>query len=61
MRQFYKMHGKDINKKIKMQKLKHIKYIKLSPILSEIVPSSVESPFYRTSPALRRLEDFRFC
>ena len=32
-----------------MQKLKHIKYTKLSPILSETVPSPVESPFCRTS------------
>ena len=41
------MHGKNINK-IKMQKLKHIKYTKLSPIMSETVPSPVESPFCRT-------------
>jgi hypothetical protein len=32
-----------------MQKLKHIKYTKLSPILSETVPSPVESPYCRTS------------
>jgi hypothetical protein len=32
-----------------MQKLKHIKYTKLSPILLETVPSLVESPFCRTS------------
>jgi hypothetical protein len=32
-----------------MQKLKHIKYTKLSPILLETVPSPVESPFCRTS------------
>ena len=31
-----------------MQKLKHIKYAKLSPIMSETVPSPVESPFCRT-------------
>ena len=31
-----------------MQKLKHIKYTKLSPIMSETVPSPVESPFCRT-------------
>jgi len=30
-----------------MQKLKHIKYTKLSPILLETVPSPVESPFCR--------------
>jgi hypothetical protein len=44
-----------------MQKLKHIKYTKLSPILSETVPSLVESPFCRTSPARRRLGDSSFC
>ena len=32
-----------------MQKLKHIKYTKLSPILSETVPSPAESPFCPTS------------
>jgi len=32
-----------------MQKLKHIKYTKLSSILSETVPSLVESPFCHTS------------
>jgi hypothetical protein len=32
-----------------MQKLKQIKYTKLSPILLETVPSPVESPFCRTS------------
>jgi hypothetical protein len=32
-----------------MQKLKHIKYTKLSPILSETVPSPAELPFCRTS------------
>jgi hypothetical protein len=32
-----------------MQKHKPIKYTKLSPILSETVPSPVESPFCRTS------------
>ena len=31
-----------------MQKLKHIKYAKLSPIMSETVPSPVESSFCRT-------------
>ena len=39
----------NINKKIKMQKLKHIKYTKLSPIMSKTIPSPVESPFCRTS------------
>jgi hypothetical protein len=59
MKQFYKMHGnKNIKKKIKLQKLKHIKYTKLSPIMSETVPSPVESPFCRTSPARRRLAIF---
>jgi hypothetical protein len=55
MRQFYKMHGK---KEIKLQKLKHIKYTNLSPILSETVPSLVESPFCRTSPVRRLVGDF---
>jgi hypothetical protein len=36
-----------------MQKLKHIKYTKLSPIFSEIVPSPVESPSCRTLAAER--------
>jgi predicted peroxiredoxin len=50
MRLFYKMHGKTLTKKTKMQKLKHIKYIKLSLILSETVPSLVELSFCRTCP-----------
>ena len=58
MRQFYTMHEailynawkKNINKRRQKAKLKHIKYTNLSPILSEIVPSPVESSFYRTSP-----------
>jgi hypothetical protein len=59
MRQFYKMHGKYINKKeTKKQKLKHIKYTKLSPILLEIVSSLVESPFCHTSPARRLFWQF---
>jgi hypothetical protein len=49
---------KNINKKIKMQKIKHIKYTKLSLILSETVPFPVESPFCRTSPARRWLAIF---
>ena len=58
MRQFYKMHGKYINKKeTKKQKLKHIKYTKLSPILSEIVPSPAESPSCRTLLRARRCGD----
>jgi hypothetical protein len=40
-----------------MQTLKHIKYTKLNPILSETVPSPAKSLFYRTSPA-RRFNDF---
>jgi len=32
-----------------MQKHKHIKYTKLSPISSETIPSPAESPFCRTS------------
>ena len=51
----------NINKKIKMQKLKHIKYTKLSPIMSETVPSPAESPFCRTpkkSGARHRLAIF---
>ena len=36
-----------------MQKLKHIKYTKLSPIISETVPSPVESSFCRTSKKIR--------
>jgi hypothetical protein len=60
MRQFYKMHGNNINKKTKMQKLKHIKYTKLSLIMSKTVPSPVESSFYRTSPTRRQFGDFSF-
>ena len=41
-----------------MQKLKHIKYTKLSPIMSETVPSPVESPFCRTCAASRREHPF---
>ena len=62
MKQFYKMHGnKNIKKEIKLQKLKHIKYTKLSPILSETVPSLVESSFCHTSPARLRLVIFLLC
>ena len=44
-----------------MQKHKHIKYTKLSPILSETVPSPAESPFCRTSKSARQwLGDFSF-
>jgi len=32
-----------------MQKHKHIKYTKLSPIMLKTIPSPVESPFCRTS------------
>ena len=39
-----------------MQKLKHIKFTKLSPIMSETVPSPVESPFYRTSENPRGID-----
>ena len=46
-----------------MQKFKHIKYTKLSPIMSETVPSPVESPFCRTSknPRAASADDFYRC
>ena len=37
-----------------MQKLTHIKYTKLSPIMSETIPSPVESPFCRTQKKTQR-------
>ena len=43
-----------------MQKLKHIKYTKLSPIMSETTPSPVESPFCRTSKKSARGIGWRF-
>ena len=43
-----------------MQKLKHIKYTKLSPIMSETVPSPVESPFCRTPKKSARDIGWRF-
>jgi hypothetical protein len=43
-----------------MQKLKHIKYTKLSPILSETIPSPAESPFCRTSTRAASAGDFSF-
>jgi hypothetical protein len=43
-----------------MQKLKHINYTKLSPILSETVPSLMDLLFCHTSPAQRLFGDFCF-